>query len=157
MIFRPYRIPHITVYLFGAFFGIGVVGAQQPDNNVAKLKDLEGNVLVSQQDAFVAGANDRRLPVGTRVVTMAGAKVTISYDFGCDVRLKENERYTVTMGPCAFLLTQVEALGPAAGAIGGGTAGAVAGGTGVAGVVVGGIITGIGIYELTRNNNVSPH
>jgi len=138
---------------------MGPVGAQQPDNNVAKLKEVEGNVLVSQQDAFVAGANDRRLPVGTRVVTMAGGKVTISYDFGCDIRLKENERYTVTMGPCALLLSQVEALGPAAGAIGGGMAGtaAVGGTLGVASVLVGGIITGVGIYELTRKNPVSPN
>ena len=57
------------------------------------------------------------------------------------------------------MLSQVEALGPAAGAIGGGMAGtaAVGGTLGVASVLVGGIITGVGIYELTRKNPVSPN
>lgn len=134
---------------------------QQKDNTVAKLHDLEGDVLVSQNDAMIAGANDRRLPVGTKVVTLNGAAVTISYDFGCDVRLKQNERFTVTMGPCALLLTQVEALGPAAGAIGGGTTGTTIAGAGVtagtAGLIASGIIAGVGIYELTRKNSVSPN
>ncbi len=65
-----------------------------------ELADLEGNVLVSQGDAMVAGTTaNQRVPVGTRVVTTSGAKVTISYDVGCDVRLKENERFTVSIGP----------------------------------------------------------
>ena len=142
------------------------VHAQQPEkerNTVAKLKDAEGNVLVSQGDAMAVGANDERLKVGQRVVTTGGAKVTISYDVGCDIRLKENERFTVTMGPCAILLGQVESLGPAAGAIGGGTAGTATAvtaagltGTGTA-VAMFGIITGIGIYELTRKTPISPH
>ena len=156
----------------------GGVLAQQPSNTVAKLKDAEGNVLVSQGDAMIAGANDQRLAVGTRVVTTGGATVTISYDVGCDVRLKENERFTVTVGPCAVLLGQVESLGPAAGAIGGGTTGtatATTAGGGAAGsagaaaagpfaaagggvaIVTTGVITGIGIYELTRKNPISPN
>jgi hypothetical protein len=141
----------------------GSAAAQQKDNTVAKLRDAEGNVLVTQGDAMVAGANDQRLAVGQRVTTTGGATVTISYDFGCDVRLKENERFTVTTGPCAVLLGQVESLGPAAGAIGGGTAGtAAAGGGGAlgltgAGLVAFGAITGVGIYESTRKNPVSPH
>ena len=80
---------------------------------------------------------------------------------GCDVRLKENQRFTVALGPCAALLASVETLGPAAGAIGGGTAGAtVAAGAAagnVAGLIATGVIAGVGIYELTRKNPVSPN
>ena len=83
--------------------------AQQKDNTVAKLKDAEGNVLVSQGDAMVAGANDQRLAIGTRVLTTNKASVTISYDVGCDVRLKENERFTISVGPCPVLLGQISA------------------------------------------------
>jgi hypothetical protein len=147
----------------------GTVLAQQPDNTVAKLKDADGNVLVSQGDALVAGTNDQRLAVGQRVTTTTGATVTVSYDVGCDIRLKENERFTVTTGPCAVLAGQVESLGPAAGAIGGGTAGtAPSVGAGTAGgafgltgnataLLISGAITGVGIYELTRKNPISPH
>lgn len=110
---------------------------------------------------MVAGANDRRLAVGTRVVTTTGAKVTINYDVGCDIRLKENERFTVVVGPCAALLASVESLGPAAGAIGGGTAGTTAAAgaaTGnVAAIISTGVIAGVGIYELTRKHPVSPN
>jgi hypothetical protein len=140
--------------------------AQQQDNTVATLRDADGNILVSQGDAMVAGGNDLRLAVGTRVVTTNKATVTISYDAGCDIRLKENERFTVAVGPCAVLLGQVESLGPAAGAIGGGTAGTAtaagaSGGAALSGtataLAITGAITGLGIYELTRKNPISPH
>ena len=153
----------LSVVLVGAIAAVlaaGPVSAQQQDNTVAKLKDVEGNVLFSSGDAMVAGANDQRLAAGTRVVTTTGAKVTISYDVGCDVHLKENERFRVTIGPCAALLAQVEALGPAAGAIGGGTAGTTvaAGAAGnISALAATGVITGIGIYELTRKTPISPH
>ena len=133
--------------------------AQQ--GTVAKLADLTGNVLVSQGDAMVAGNNDQRLAPGTRVVTTAGAAVTINYDVGCDVRLKENERFTVRLGECAVLLKEVVALGPAPGAIGGGVGTAIGGAAGletIAGVVaVGGL--GYGAYETFRKKKkpVSEH
>ena len=108
----------------------GTALAQQPGNTVARLTNAEGNVLVSEGDALVTGSNDQRLTVGQRITTTTGATVTVSYDAGCDIRLKENERFTVTTGPCAVLAGQVESLGPAAGAIGGGTAGTALGLTG---------------------------
>jgi hypothetical protein len=142
----------VAVLLAGPALG------QQAGNTVAKLTSAEGNVLVSQGDAMVTGANDQRLAVGQRVTTTTGATVTISYDVGCDIRLKENERFTVTTGPCAVLAGQVESLGPAAGAIGGGTAGTALGLTGNAtALVISGAIAGVGIYEMTRKNPISPH
>jgi hypothetical protein len=172
MIFSVRQLSTVIAIAAAALWVGGSALAQQTqekDNAVAKLKEGEGNFLVSQGDAMVAGTNDQRLVVGTRVVTTGSAKVTISYDVGCDIRLKENERFTVTTGPCAVLLGQVESLGPAAGAIGGGTAGTTAatgagttagalslGGAATA-VVITGAITGVGIYELTRKNPISPH
>ena len=135
----------------------------QQQGTMAKLADVEGNVLVSQGDAMVAGANGQRVAAGARVVTTAGAKVTIDYDVGCDVRLKENERFTVRLGECPILLTEVVPLGPAAGAIGGG-AGAVATGGAFGGLtatqaiigVAGIAAVGFGAYEVFRNKPVSP-
>jgi hypothetical protein len=155
MILRVRR-PLAVIAVAMAAFVAGSALAQQPGNTVAKLKDAEGNVLVSQGDAMVTGANDQRLAPGQRVVTTGGATVTISYDMGCDIRLKENERFTVTMGPCAVLAGSVESLGPAAGAIGGG--GGAAGLTGNAtALLITGAITGVGIYEMSRKNPISPH
>lgn len=138
----------------------GTTFAQQPQNTVAKLADIQGNVLVSQGDAMVAGVANQRLPVGARVVTTAGARVTINYDAGCDIRLNENQRFTVRVGPCAVLLAEVEALGPAAGAIGGGTAGttaAWASGFGTADLLAAGGVIGLGLYETFKNNKISPN
>ena len=138
----------------------GPVSAQQGGAPVAILKDRVGNVLVSRGDALVLAAKEQRLTVGTRVLTTAQAKVTISYDNGCDVRLNENERFTVAVGPCTELIGQVESLGPAAGAIGGGTTGTIVGGgaaAGGAGMIAAGIIAGVSVYELTRKRPVSPN
>ena len=78
------------------------------------------------------------------------------------MRLKENQRFTVRLGPCAVLLGGVESLGPAAGAIGGGTGGvttAVATEAGNVGTIVG-IASlaalGAGAYEAFKKNPVSP-
>jgi hypothetical protein len=133
----------------------------QPASPVAKLTDLVGDVLVSRGDAMVAGANGMPLTAGTRVVTTAGAKVTIAFDFGCDVRLNENSRFTVTTGvDCAVLAKEVVALGPAPGAIGGGVAAAVpvapTGAFIMGAVTVGGL--GYGAYEVFRSSpSVSPN
>ena len=115
MIYRAHLVAGIVALALAA----GAATAQQ-QNTIAKLQDVQGNVLVSQGDAMVAASPDQRVSAGTRVVTTAGAKVTINYDAGCDIKLNENQRFTVSVGPCAALLAQVENLGPAAGAIGGG-------------------------------------
>jgi hypothetical protein len=144
-----------------AALGAGPALAQQ-QGAVAKLSDIEGNVLVSQGDAMVAGTNGQRVPVGARIVSTAGAKVTINYDIGCDVRLTENQRFTVALGACAALLAAVEPVGPAAGAIGGGTAGA--GGTVTALSATGTVFTaaavgalGYGVYQVFKSDSVSPN
>ena len=91
--------------------GMPAAGAAQPvaePRTVARLKEPTGTVLISRGDAMIAGVRDQRLPVGTRVVTTLGAAVTIDYDKGCDVRLRENQRFTVREGDCAALVAAVE-------------------------------------------------
>jgi len=131
-----------------AALGAGNAFAQQ--GTVARLSNLEGNVMVSQGDGMVAAVRDQRVAPGTRVVTMAGGKVVVNYDAGCDVSLKENQRFTVRMGECALLLGEVVTLVP-------GSAGAVAS-VGVV-EVVGGIGIGGGLiyggYETFRGSSAS--
>ena len=86
---------------------------------VAKLKVPVGTVLVSRGDALVAGVKDQRVPLGTRVVTTAGATVTIDYDRGCDVKMSENQRFTVREGECAARIAALENVTPATAAAGG--------------------------------------
>ncbi len=142
---------HVFSLLFGivALLGAGASAAQQA-GTVARLNNLEGNVLVSQGDAMVAATNGQRVPAGTRVLTMAGAKVGIVYDSGCDVSLKENQRFTVRTGECATLLTEVVSLGPAPAVATGVTSNLVVG-------VLAGAGFGYGIYEVFRNRSVSPN
>ena len=120
---------------------------------VAKLVNMEGTVLVSEGDAMAAGAKDQRVKIDTRIVTTAGAKVTIQYDRGCDVRLDENQRFTVTdrCGCCA-LLAAVEGIGAPV---------AAAGTTGITGLGILGAV-GVGslvVYGVGRSSgsNVSPN
>jgi len=131
-----------------AALGAGNAFAQQ--GTVARLSNLEGNVMVSQGDGMVAAVKDQRVAAGTRVVTMAGGKVVVNYDVGCDVSLKENQRFTVRTGECALLLGEVVTLVP-------GSAGAVAS-VGVV-EVVGGIGIGGGLiyggYETFRGSSAS--
>jgi hypothetical protein len=140
----------------------GSAGAQQPQpqqqtpppRTIARLVDVQGNVLVTQEDAMVAGVNDQKLPAGARVLTTAGAKVTISYDKGCDVRLEQNRRFEVReLGECAALIASVESLGPASGAIGGGATGVATGGIGISDIALAGILagTGVGVYEALKS------
>ena len=144
-----------------ATLGAPVVSAQQPAA-VARLTNMEGQVLVSQGDAMVAATANQRVTVGTRVLTTAGARVVVNYDTGCDVALKPNERFTVRLGECGVLATEVVALGPAPGAIGGGVGAATTAAVGTSTVgtigavaVVGGL--GWGTYEIFRDKSVSPN
>lgn len=144
--------------------------AQQKENTVAKLIEMKGDVMVTVGDGMAAGKADQRVVEGTRVTTMAGAEVIVRYDVGCDVKLKENERFTVRkVGECAALQKEVVALGAAGGAIGaaaasttGGTAAAAttvaaagaAGGIST-GVVVGGALVAAGAGVAIYNSNKS--
>ncbi len=126
--------------------------SQASRDPVARLIDLEGNVLVSRDDAMVAAARDQRVASGARVLTTAGAGVVVNFDNGCDVRLKENERFTVRVADCRCLLGEVAQVGPAPG-----EAVAGAGANDAALRLIGAGAIGVGVYEYFRKPSVSPN
>jgi hypothetical protein len=126
--------------------------AQANRDPVARLSDLEGNVLVSRDDAMIAAATDQRVASGTRVLTTAGAGVVVNFDNGCDVRLKENERFTVRVADCRCLVGEVAQVGPAPGEA---VAGAGTAETTLRLIGVG--VFGVGAYEFFKKPSVSPN
>ena len=85
--------------------------AQQPqpakpgDGTIARLTDVNGNVLVSRESGLASGNEALRLLPGMRVITTANSEVVVEYDDGCRVQLKENQRFEVERGkPCAVLM-----------------------------------------------------
>jgi len=84
-------------------------GAQPPpeQRSVARLKSVNGNVLVSRESGLATGAQAERLVNGTRIITTANSEAVIEFDNGCEVRLKENERFEVdSTRACALLAAQ---------------------------------------------------
>jgi hypothetical protein len=123
---------------------------------IAELRDLKGNVLVSDPKGIAAGADRQRLANKVRVSTTARSGVLIRFDCGCDIELKENERLDVEGGdPCAALLAAIKPV-PVGVAVGAATVGTTA----TAGVAVGAIAVsaGVGTVLYRRNRgNVSPN
>ncbi|MBE7524764.1 MAG: hypothetical protein HS109_20685 [Burkholderiales bacterium] len=131
--------------------------AAQQAGTIARLSNLEGNVMVSQGDGMVAAVKDQRVPAGTRVLTMSGGKVTINYDVGCAIRLSENQRFTVRAGECGILLSEVATIVPTAAVATGVAAASFASAAPLMAIGVG---LGVGTYETFRNNSsdsVSPN
>ena len=100
--------------------------AQQPqppkprDGTIARLTDVNGNVLVSRESGLASGNEALRLMPGTRVITTANSEVVVEYDDGCKVRLKENQRFEVERGkPCAILMASPTTIIPAPVAVAG--------------------------------------
>lgn len=92
---------------FVAMLAATEVLAQGQRSGIARLKDVKGNVLLSRDSGLAAGGEATRLSEHTRVITTAGAEVIVVYDSGCEVRLKENQRFEVeTNKPCEALVAQ---------------------------------------------------
>ena len=105
-----------------------VVPAQGTNEGVARLKEVTGNVLVSRESGLAAAAEATRLPEHARVITTARSSAIVQYDNGCEVRLKENQRFEVEIDkPCAALVAQAQSIimEPAGAALAGASAGAV--------------------------------
>ena len=89
----------------------GSAAAQQPREGIAQLKGVKGNVLLSRQAGLAAGGESTRITEHTRIITTANSEVIVVYDNGCEVRLKENQRFEVDNDkPCAALIAQVESI-----------------------------------------------
>jgi hypothetical protein len=128
--------------------------AQEPKESVAELKDVKGNVLVSKESGLAAGSEALRLIEGTRVITTANSTVIVKYDNGCEVPLKENQRFEIeTRKPCAALVAQAQSIlmepeGAALASAGGGFV------LGTALPAAAGGLVGVGILQSIREKQV---
>ena len=136
-------------------FSISALAQSSSSCDGAELRDVTGNVLVSTKDGMIAGIEKQIVANKTRVTTTSRASVTIVFDCGCDVKLKENERIDIeNPSTCAALLASVTAV-PGATALGAATASAGALTSTNALIAVG---VGVGGYLIYRNNrNQSPN
>ena len=97
--------------LVSAALAGGSAAAQQPREGIAQLKSVKGNVLLSRQAGLAAGGESTRVAEHTRIITTANSEVIVVYDNGCEVRLKENQRFEVDSNkPCAALIAQVQSI-----------------------------------------------
>jgi hypothetical protein len=126
---RQGNIMKIIATVLATCLAIPASFAQEPQVGVARLKDVQGNVLVSRESGLGAGTEGMRLVKGVRVITTSKSGVIVAYDNGCDVKLKENERFEVETGkPCAALVSAPQSiLATPAGATVAAAAGATAG------------------------------
>lgn len=134
------------------------LACDDPENikreTIATLAEVQGNVLVSDTVGMSSAIDNQRIKNSVRITTTSRASVLISFDCGCDVRLKENERLDVEGAKqCPALLAAVQAvpIGAPIGAV------AAASGSGVPTAL---LLTGAGVggYLIYRNNrNVSPN
>lgn len=113
---------------FTAAFAACFASAQGTTGGVARLKNVKGNVLVSRESGLAAGAESTRLAEHVRVITTANSTAVVQYDNGCEVQLKENQRFEVEVDkPCAALMAQAQSIlmEPAGGMVASTTTGAL--------------------------------
>ena len=119
---------------------------------IARLKNLTGNVLVSRESGLTEAVESMRLARGTRVITTTNSQVTVVYDNGCEVTLKENQRFEVkTDKPCRELVALAQSILLEPGGM------AVVGSTDVIGVYALLIPLVIGILDMRKPTSVSPN
>ena len=106
------RLTLLAAAAFAAASGMAQQPAPAPrDGTIAKLVDMNGNVLVSREAGLASGNNQLRLMPGTRVITTSNSEVVVEYDDGCRVKLKENQRFEVERGkPCAILMASPQTI-----------------------------------------------
>ena len=142
----------------GALAASGWADAQSSREGIARLKDVKGNVLLSRESGLSAGAEAMRLTEHTRVITTANSEVIVVYDNGCEVRLKENQRFEVEDGrPCAALVAMPQSIlaTPAGASVASAAVGGVIFGTTLP--ALGGAAIGIGILtDERRKTPLSP-
>ena len=103
------RSPFTRAAFAGTVFAAGAaVGAD--GGAVARLTDLEGNVLVSWDWNIASASDGMRLFPGTRVLVTTNSKVVVEYPNGCRMKLRPGERFEV--GPDAPCTDVVDAPMP---------------------------------------------
>lgn len=107
---------------------------------------MDGLVTISKGDQLVSAAVGSDFSQGNRVVTTAGASVTLSFKDGCEITLKANQSLIIDKDrDCKALLASVSSLGEP------GVAAAGAGGSGAGPLVIGGTV-GLGLILINQNN-----
>jgi hypothetical protein len=134
---------------------------QAKKDTVAALKEVKGNVLVSDKAGITSGANGARIVNSARVTTTGNASAIIAFDCGCDVQLSENQRIDVALpSACPAIVAAVQPV-PVAAALGAAPAAPVAATSSLAITPTGLAVTGAvaaGTYAIIRRNrNVSPN
>jgi hypothetical protein len=116
------------------------VWAQQ---EVARLKQVNGNVLVSGQAGLATGSEAQPLANGVRIITTANSRVVVVFENGCEVRMEENQRFDVeSEKPCAALVPLALGAAPAVG-------------QGLASILVPGLVGAASIAAITNSNSNS--
>ena len=72
--------------------------AQRNGSQVARLQQVQGNVLVSQADGLASAGDSLRLDNGSRVITTANGRAIVIYDDGCEVIVEPNQRLEINRG-----------------------------------------------------------
>ena len=152
---RSMKTAFLRCCILAAMIGVAPLQAQEPPRSVAQLKEVHGNVLVSRESGLASGDAGLRLPPGTRVITTANADAIVAYDNGCEIRLKENQRFEVQEDkPCAALIAQASSIlaEPAGAAL----ATTATGGALFAATLpaLGGALVGLGILQGEREKQV---
>jgi hypothetical protein len=136
------------------------IGCEDPNylkrDTVAELRELTGNVLVSDAAGVGTAAAGQRVANKVRVTTASKAGVVVAFDCGCSVTLAENQRFDIDIPrACSGLLAAVQPV-PTAVALGATAAPALAAPSTATLLTVGAV--GVGGYLIYRNNrNVSPN
>ncbi|MBL0141410.1 MAG: hypothetical protein IPP91_04945 [Betaproteobacteria bacterium] len=80
---------------------------------VARLANVEGNVLSSNPSGLSAGSKGLVLFEGQRVITATKSKAVVEFDDGCVITLEPNQRYVVDSSrPCNMRFAQVQSTLP---------------------------------------------
>ena len=99
--------------VWGMAMVAGVAAAPQAgaQSTVAKLEQVNGNVLVSRESGMATGAEAQGIANGSRIITTANSRVVVVFDNGCRVEMQENQRLDVdSRKPCAALMAESLAL-----------------------------------------------
>ena len=122
----------------------------QGSPTVAELKDVQGQVLVAEGDVSSSATDGLRVAKNVSITTTARAGVTVVFDSGCRVTLKESQRLVVDPAmACDALIASVGSAVPAALGAGVGAGGTAAGGLSVTTLAVAG---GLGVGALIYAN-----
>jgi hypothetical protein len=128
---------------------------------VARLRAVEGNVLVSQESGLSSAEESVVLVEGSRVITTAESTAIVVYRDGCEVKLEANQRLEIDADvPCAERIMLAHSIFEPAGAAiaasaGGATAAALGGSFSTVGLAAG--TAGLaGLASLVEQRESSP-